>query len=81
MPRPSPSHAQDPMLIAFGAAIQLLRKEKGVSQAKLAALSGIDRAYVRGIEKGDQNPGLITTMRLVHALQVTLTELAAYAEL
>jgi transcriptional regulator with XRE-family HTH domain len=69
------------VLIAFGAAINRLRKEQGVSQAKLALLSGIDRAYVRGIEKGDQNPGLITIMRVVRALDLTLTELAAHAEI
>jgi DNA-binding XRE family transcriptional regulator len=81
MPRPSPLHAQDPTLVALGGAIRRLRKERGVSQEQLADLSTVERAYMGSIEKGDQNPGIILIMRIVGALDITLTELAAEAKL
>ena len=44
-------------------------------------MSSIERAHMGSIEKGDQNPGIMSIMRILRALDLTLTELAAEAEL
>jgi len=33
------------------------------------------------IERGGQNPGILSIVRIAHAMEMTLTELAAEAEL
>lgn len=81
MPIASPRHAHDPDLVSLGGAIRTLRKDKGVSQEELAARSEIDRSYMSSIERGCQNPGIVSVLRICRALEVTLTELAAEARL
>lgn len=81
MPVSSPRHAQDPSLIALGAAIRRARLEREVSQEELAHRSEIDRSYMSSIERGAQNPGIISVVRIAHALDMTVTELMAEAQL
>ena len=81
MPRPSPTYAQDPALVALGAAIRRLRKERGISQERLASASSIDRAYMGSVEKGDQNVSFTMVVRVAQTLELTLTELVAEARL
>lgn len=81
MPTPSPKHARDPALISLGAAIRRARLERGVSQEELAHLSSLDRSYMSSIERGTQNPGIISVLRIANAMEMTLTELMAEAEI
>jgi transcriptional regulator with XRE-family HTH domain len=81
MPIASRRHAYDPALVALGAAIRAARLERGVSQEELAALSAIDRSYMSSIERGAQNPGIATIVRVARSMDMTLTELFAEAEL
>jgi transcriptional regulator with XRE-family HTH domain len=81
MPITSPRHANDPALVALGAAIRRCRLAKGVSQEELAHRSAIDRSYMSSIERGGQNPGVISIVRIAHAMEMTMTELMAEAEL
>jgi len=81
MPISSPRHAEDPALVALGKAIRKARLERGVSQEELADRSSIDRSYMSSIERGMQNPGIISVLRIAHALEMTATELMAEAEL
>ena len=81
MPISSPRHAHDPALVALGAAIRAARIERGVSQEELAHRSAIDRSYMSSIERGAQNPGIVSILRVAHALEMTATELFAEAEL
>ena len=81
MPIPSPRYAQDPALVALGAAIRSARLERGVSQEELAHRSSIDRSYMSSIERGTQNPGIISVLRIAYALEMTATELMAEAKL
>lgn len=66
--------------LAFGAAIREVRKEKGLSQERLALDSGIDRAYVGGVERGERNASLTNIFKLADALGVKPSELHARAE-
>ena len=81
MPISSPRHANDPVLVALGAAIRRCRLAKGVSQEELAHRSVIDRSYMSSIERGGQNPGIMSVVRIARAMDVTMTELMAEAEL
>ncbi len=81
MPISSPRHANDPVLVALGAAIRRCRLVKGVSQEELAHRSAIDRSYMSSIERGGQNPGIVSIVRIARAMDLTMTELMAEAEL
>ena len=81
MPRSSPRHAEEPALTSLGAAIRRIRREAGISQEELAHRSSIDRSYMSSIERGRQNPGFISVIRICRAMGVTATELMAEAEL
>jgi len=54
---------------------------QGVSQEELAHRSAIDRSYMSSIERGGQNPGIVSVIRIAHAMDMTMTELMAEAEL
>ena len=81
MPNTSPRHANDPALVALGAAIRRCRLAQGVSQEELAHRSAIDRSYMSSIERGGQNPGVMSIIRIARAMDMTMTELMAEAEL
>lgn len=54
--------------------LRRLRAERGVSQERLAADSGIDRAYVSEIEREQGNASLDLLDRLAATLNVTIAE-------
>jgi transcriptional regulator with XRE-family HTH domain len=81
MPAASPRHANDPALVALGSAIRGARLQRGLSQEELAHRAAIDRAYMSSIERGSQNPGVMSILRIAAAMDMTLSELAASASL
>lgn len=60
---------------SFGLRIQQLRKLRGMSQEKLASLSGLDRSYVSGIEQGKRNASLEVIAKLANVLEINIKEL------
>ena len=59
----------------FGNRIKELRKQKGLSQEKLANMAEIDRTYLPTIEKGERNVSIEVVERLAKALDVKVKEL------
>lgn len=55
--------------------LRRLRVERGLSQERLAADSGVDRAYVGGIERQSENPSIDVLDKLALALGVEVGEL------
>lgn len=55
--------------------IRELRTKRGLSQRKLAALSGVSREYIARIELGQHDPTLLILEKLAKALNVPVTEL------
>lgn len=72
---------QDPVLLALGGAIKRLRLERDISQEKLALLAEVDRSYVGRVERGDNNPAILTLARLAKALNVSVAKLMKEADL
>ncbi|MGJ7579771.1 helix-turn-helix domain-containing protein [Variovorax sp. RHLX14] len=81
MPISSPRHAEEPSLVALGLAIRHSRKALGISQEELAHQSAIDRSYMSSIERGMQNPGVISIFRIAAALKMSTADLMAEARL
>jgi transcriptional regulator with XRE-family HTH domain len=54
----------------FGANVRRLRLERGLSQAELAELAGIHRAYLSTVENGKRNVSIDNISRLARALSV-----------
>lgn len=62
-------------LISFGKQVKKLRKEKGLSQEKLALLCDLDRSYIGGVERGERNISLVNLFRIARALDISLSDL------
>lgn len=59
----------------LGKKIRSLRVERKWSQEKLGELTGLDRTYISGIERGVRNPSIKNIDKLAKALDVKISEL------
>ncbi|TAJ95576.1 MAG: XRE family transcriptional regulator [Reyranella sp.] len=59
----------------FGANVRRYRVAAGLSQEAVAVKMGVDRAYVSGMERGQQNVTLLTMWHLAEALGVRPVDL------
>ena len=75
MAKLSPSHANDPLLVAFVVTIRISRTALNMSQEGLALAADLDRSYVGGIERGEHNIALINIIKIASALQLKVSEL------
>ena len=57
----------------LGRAIRLARRERGMSQTRLSEAANVSRKRIYAIETGVANPGMQIMMRLLKALDCTLT--------
>lgn len=75
------SRRQDPALVALGDTIKEIRREKSISQERLALMAEVDRSYVGRIERGDNNVAVLTLIRIAAALDVSVAKLMEQASL
>lgn len=59
----------------LGKKLRELRTEAGLSQERLGEITGLDRTYISGIERGVRNPALKNIEKLAKALDVKINEL------
>lgn len=59
----------------FGQRVRLLREKANLSQEGLAALCGLHRNYVGGIERGERNVSLLNIVLLSRGLGVKVSYL------
>lgn len=65
---------------AFGFVLKRLRRERNYSQEKLSALSSLDRKFISQIERGRQQPSLMSIVALGNALNVIPSRIVFEAE-
>ena len=73
--------ASPPDAAALGRAVQALRAERGISQVQLAADTGFMQSWISNVEHGRRNVSWSNVGRLAEGLGVSVSELAARAEL
>ncbi len=54
----------------FGGNVRKYRNEKGISQEKLAELSGLHRTYISDVERFQRSIALENIQRLADALEI-----------
>ena len=52
-----------------------IRKQKGLSHEKLAALAGVNRSTISLLESKKRIPTIITCLKIAEALEVSLADL------
>lgn len=65
---------------AIATTLQSARQARGLSGGALADRSGVSRAMISKIERGETQPTAVLLSRLAAALGMTLSELVAHAE-
>ncbi len=64
-----------PELARLGAALKVLREERGLKQIEVASGADMTESQVSDIERGRNNPGWLLVMRLLAGLGVDLDDL------
>lgn len=59
----------------FGKKLRKLRTRKGLSQEKLAEMTGLHRTYVSSVERGERNVSLLTIYKFAEALGLKMAAL------
>lgn len=59
----------------FAKNLRAYRSRKGLSQEKIADLSGLHRTYVGSVERGERNISIDNMERLAAALELELSDL------
>src|SRR5438105_4819802 len=69
-----------PVEQAWGQRLRRLRRERGLSQQRLAEISGCDRSYISLLERGVSSPSLSTLFQLSAALESRTSKFLAPVE-
>lgn len=70
MPEPAKGHSR----------LKVVRQGKGLTQAQVAAATGVSRQTVIAIERGDYAPSVFLALRLARALATSVDELFSLEE-
>ena len=62
-------------LLNLGNKLRGLRQNKALSQERFAELTGLDRTYISGLERGKRNPSFLIIQRLCKVLEINPNEL------
>ena len=62
----------------LGKKIKQLRLTAELSQERLGEISGLDRTYISGIERGVRNPSIRNIEKLAKALKTKVSELTDF---
>lgn len=63
------------ILKQFGETLRAYRQQAEMSQERLATISGLDRTYIGGAERGERNVSLVNIARLATALGIRPSQL------
>lgn len=62
----------DDILRIFASNVRKERQKLGISQEKLAELSGLHRTYIGAVERCEKNITLISAQKIANALKICL---------
>ena len=62
----------------LGKQVRQHRKEAGYTQEKLEELTGLDRSYISGVERGTRNPSIKNITKLAKALKIKVSDLTDF---
>ncbi|MCX6728348.1 MAG: helix-turn-helix transcriptional regulator [Candidatus Saccharibacteria bacterium] len=62
----------------LGKKVKQFRLDAVLTQEKLGELTGLDRTYISGIERGIRNPAIKNIGKLAKALKVKISELTDF---
>ena len=62
----------------LGKKIKQLRLDAELSQERLGEITGLDRTYISGIERGIRNPAIRNLEKLAKALKVKVSDLIEF---
>ena len=71
----SPSDQGDELSRTFGARVRALRDAAGMTLEQLAHSSGVSRAMLSKVERGEKSPTIGIASRIARSLQASLTDL------
>ncbi len=63
------------LLVNFGDALRNWRRSRNLSQEELGQLTGLDRTYISGLERGKRNPTLKVIVHIAVCLGITASVL------
>lgn len=72
---------RNPILRRFGDALREERKRRGISQEQLALQADVNRTYMGGVERGEENISLLTVAKIAGVLKVKPSEILGKAGL
>src|SRR5918993_3048639 len=64
----------------LGGRVKQLRRRRGLTLEELAGFSGVSRAMISKLERGEKTPTLVIAARLAEGLGVSLSRLAGVEE-
>jgi transcriptional regulator with XRE-family HTH domain len=64
----------------LGERVRVLRRERGLTLDVLAGRSGVSRAMISKLERGEKNPTLVVAARVAEGLGVSLSQLVGVEE-
>jgi transcriptional regulator with XRE-family HTH domain len=73
--------SRNPALRRFGDALRDERKHCGISQEELALRAEINRTYMGGVERGEENISLLTLIKVAGVLKVKPSQVLGKAGL
>ena len=62
-------------LILLGQNLRKMRKQRGLTQEKLAELSDYDPTYISLLERGKRNPPFLTIVKIARHLKCKVSQL------
>lgn len=63
------------LLVNFGDSLRAIRRSKNLSQEELGQVTGLDRTYISGLERGKRNPTLKVIVHIAACLGTTASVL------
>ncbi len=64
----------------LGERLRALRRERGLTLEVLAGRSGVSRAMISKLERGEKNPTLVVAAKVAEGLEVSLSQLVGVEE-